>query len=221
VVVTGAGDAFCTGLDLTPAANPAVDRLLRAVQTHDRATVEALLDRTRTVVDRLAELPVPVIAAVNGPAWGAGAEIALRCDLRVMDGAATLCLVGARMGLSTSFGGGPALTRLVGSSRAADLLLTARQVPAVEAFSLGLANRLAEPGMALDNALRLAFAISRNGPQAVRAALRVVRGSAGLDAGAAMTLERDAAAHVLLSGDFLIALKAAMTKTKAVFPDVP
>lgn len=221
LVVTGAGDAFCTGLDLNPTTNPAVEHLLYAVQRHDRMAVEAMVDRTRSAVDRLTGLPIPVIAAVNGPAWGAGAELALRCDLRVMDGAATLCLIGARMGLAPSLGGGTALTRLVGPSRAADLLLTARKLPAVEAFSLGLANRLAEPGKALDNALRLAFAISRNGQHAVRAALRLVRGSAGLDNDGALALERDAATHVILSGDFLIAIKATLNKTDAVFPDVP
>lgn len=221
VVVTGAGDAFCTGLDLNPTTNPAVEQLLHAVQRHDRQAVEALLDQTRTAVDRLTGLPIPVIAAVNGPAWGAGAELALRCDLRVIDGAATLCMIGARMGLSTILGGGPALARLAGPSRAADLLLTARKIPAVEAFSVGLANRIAEPGKALDNALRLAFTISRNGQHAVRAALRLVRESPGLDHAAALALERDAAAHVVLSGDFLVAMRAALNKGDAVFPDVP
>jgi enoyl-CoA hydratase len=158
---------------------------------------------------------------VNGPAWGAGAELALRCDLRVMDGSATLCMIGVRMGLTPILGGGPALTQLVGPSRAADLLLSARKVPAVEAFSLGLVNRITEPGQALDNALRLAFSISRNGQHAVRAVLRVTRGSAGLDADAGLALEREAAARVIMSGDFLIAMRAALNKTEAVFPDVP
>jgi len=221
VVVTGSGDAFCTGVDLNPTTNPAVEQLMYAVQRHDRPAVEALLDQTRSAVDRLVGLPVPVIAAVNGPAWGAGAELALRCDLRVMDGSATLCLIGVRMGLAPSLGGGAALVRLAGPSRAADLLLTARKLPAVEAFSLGLANRLAEPGKAMDNALRLAFSISRNGQHAVRAALRLVRESPGLDSRSALALERDAAAHVVMSGDFLIAMRAALNKGEAVFPDVP
>lgn len=221
VVVTGAGDTFSNGLDLNPTTNPAVEALLHAVQRHDRPAIEDLLDRTRSAVDRLTGLPIPVIAAVNGPAWGAGAELALRCDLRVMDGSATLCMIGVRMGLTPVLGGGPALTRLVGPARAADILLTARKVPAIEAFSLGLANRVTEPGQALDTALRLAFSISRNGQHAVRAALRLVRDSAGLDTSAAVALERDAAAHVIQSGDFLIAMRAALNKTEAVFPDVP
>jgi enoyl-CoA hydratase/carnithine racemase len=220
VVVTGAGGAFCAGLDLDPSTNPTVGELLRAVQTHDRTAVERLLDRIRGVVDRLVGLPVPVIAAVNGPAWGAGAEIALRCDLRVLDAGATLCLIGARTGLASMLGGGPALVRLVGPSRAADLVLSARKVSAVEAFSLGLANRLGEPGQALEGALQTARSIARNGPRAVRASLSVLRASPGLPLETALGLERATATDLILSGEFLVGLGAAMARTEPDFSDV-
>jgi enoyl-CoA hydratase len=220
VVVTGAGEAFSIGLDLDPATNPAIMALLRAVQNHDRTELERQVGRIRGLVDRMVGLPVPVIAAVSGPAWGAGAEIALRCDLRALDATATLCLSGARTGLAPMFGGGPALARLVGPARAADLVLTGRKVSAVEAFSLGLANRLSEPGQALESALQLARAIAKNGPRAVRAALRVARASAALPAAEAARLELDAATELLLSGEFLLGMRAAMDRIEPEFPDV-
>jgi enoyl-CoA hydratase/carnithine racemase len=221
VVVTGAGDAFCVGLDLDPSSNPTVVELLHAVQTHDRGGVESLLRDTRRVVDRLVGLPVPVVAAVNGAAWGAGAEIALRCDLRVLDAAATLGLVGVRSGLSPTLGGGPALVRLVGPARAADLVLSARKVSAMEAYGIGLANRLAEPGQALEMALQLAGAIAANGPWAVRAALRVLRAAPGLGPEDALELERQAAVDVILAGEFLVGMRAVLARSEPDFPDVP
>jgi enoyl-CoA hydratase/carnithine racemase len=220
VVVTGSSEAFCTGLDLNPGSNPSVGRLLRAVQARDRDAVEGIIAPIRALVDRLVGLPAPVIAAVNGPAFGAGAEIAVRCDLRVLDATATLCLIGARMGLATLLGGGSALVRLIGPARAADLLLSGRKVSVMEAFSLGLANRMSEPGKALDAALQTARSIARNGPRAVRAALRVLRSSPGLSLAAALDLEHAAAVELILSGEFLVGMSAAMAHTEPDFSDV-
>src|SRR5262249_33226445 len=201
VVITGAGDrAFCAGMDVNP-DNPQVAGLVEAVQTHDRAPVAALLGRIRATLDRLVGLPVPVIAAVNGLAYGGGAELAVRCDLRVADPAAVFCFSEVRLGLMPDMGGGVALTRLLGPSRAADLVLTARRVGAPEALALGLVNRVSAPGKALEEALDLAAAVAKNGPRAVRAALDVIRTTGDLSERDALALELERATTLIVSGE--------------------
>ncbi len=149
VVLTGAGDkAFCAGQDLSP-DNPQVQALVGAIQNNDQGPVRTFLERERRVVDRLCALPVPLIAAVNGLAYGGGAELATRCDLRVLDPDAVICFSEVKLGLMPDWGGGVELTRMLGQGRAADLILTARKVSAAEALSLGLANRVSASGQRL------------------------------------------------------------------------
>ena len=119
VVLTGAGKtAFCAGMDVNP-DNPQIARLVEALRDGDREPAEAFLQGLRQTVDRLIALPVPIIAAINGKAYGGGAEIASRCDLRVADPEAILCFSEVRLGLMPDMGGGPALTHLIGPGRAA------------------------------------------------------------------------------------------------------
>src|SRR5262245_42606896 len=99
IILTGAGDqAFCAGQDIQP-DNPQISGLITAVQTHDPAPVDAMLRRIRDVVDRFVSLPIPIIAAVNGVAFGGGAELAVRCDLRVADPSAMISFSEVRLGL--------------------------------------------------------------------------------------------------------------------------
>jgi enoyl-CoA hydratase/carnithine racemase len=219
IVVTGAGDrAFCAGQDVNP-DNPQIAALVGAVQTGDRAPVEVMLRRMRDVVDRLVSLPVPIVAALNGLAFGGGAELAVRCDLRVADPAAVLCFSEVKLGLMPDWGGGVALTRLVGPSRAADLILTARRLGAGEALTLGVVNRVSAPGACLPEAMALAGSIAKNGPRAVRAALEVIRRAGDLDEAGALALELDRAAGLIASGECVHGITAFMTRTDPTFPD--
>jgi enoyl-CoA hydratase/carnithine racemase len=160
-----------------------------------------------------------VIAAVNGLAFGGGAELAVRCDLRVMDPGAELCFSEVRLGLMPDMGGGVALVRLVGPAAAADLILSARRVRGDEAFRLGLVNRLSEPGDALGEALRLAQEVAQNGPRAVRAALRVIRATTDLSEAAALGLEQDEAAALMATGECVHGVSALMSRKDPEFPD--
>lgn len=201
VVVTGAGDrAFSAGMDVNP-DNPQVGGLMTAVATHDRAPVHAMLAPIRGCVDRLVALRVPVIAAVNGLAYGGGAEIATRCDLRVADPAAVICFSEVTLGLMPDWGGGVALTRLLGPARAADLILTARKVAADEALALGLVNRVSAPGQALAEALAIAQGMAARGPTAIRFALEVIRRTPELPLADALALELDRAVALIASGE--------------------
>lgn len=220
VVLTGAGEiAFCAGFDVNP-DNPQVSRLMASVQNGDRGPAEALLRRLRGAIDRLVGLPVPVIAALNGLAYGGGAELAVRCDLRVSDPAARLCFSEVRLGLMPDWGGGPALARLLGPSRATDLILTARRVGAEEALQLGLVNRVSAPGQAREEALALAGAIGENGPRAVRAALSVLREAGDRPFAEALEVELGRAADLIASGECLHGIPAFIAKKTPVFPDV-
>jgi enoyl-CoA hydratase len=219
VIVTGAGDrAFSAGFDVSP-ENPQVPELGQAIQAGDRGHLERFIRYIRETAYSLVSLPVAVIAAINGIAYGGGAELAAQCDLRLMDADATVNFSEVRLGLMPDQGGGVALTRLLGRSRAADLILTARNLSADEAYRLGFADRVTAPGMCLDESIALAESISRNGPRAVRAALEVIRRSRDLPVGDAMELETLVAADLIASGECIHGITAFISKKEPQFPD--
>jgi enoyl-CoA hydratase/carnithine racemase len=219
VVMTGAGErAFSAGFDVNP-DNPMVVDLGVAIEAQDRGRVARALGLMRRAVDRFVALPVPTIAAVNGKAFGGGAELAVRCDLRVMAPAAVFCFSEVRLGLMPDWGGGAALARLVGPARAADLILTARELSAGEALELGVANRVSPAGEALATALGLAEAIAANGPQAVRAALAIIRRSREVPLAQALDEEEQRAMDLILTGECLHGIGAFLTGKAPVFPE--
>jgi enoyl-CoA hydratase len=219
VVLTGGGEgAFSAGFDVNP-ANPQVNNLIEAVGKNEIGPCEALMLRIKEVVNRLVFLPAPVICAINGIAYGGGAEIAVRCDMRVMDPDAVICFSEVGLGLMPDWGGGPALTRLVGPSVAADLILTARRVKADEALRLGIVNRVSERGGALKEALDIAGTISKNGPMAVRSALSVIRETPGMSLKDALDLETKTAAELTAAGECVHGITAFLAKKEPEFPD--
>jgi len=134
VVLTGAGRGFCAGGD--------VNLLRRARERDDPSEVEDLLKIGKQIVLVIATMPKPVIAAVNGPAAGAGANLALACNMRVASEQASFTQSFARIGLFPDFGATYFLPRMVGPSRAAELMLTAETVQAAEALRIGLVSRV-------------------------------------------------------------------------------
>lgn len=219
VVITGSDKAFSAGFDVNP-DNPWVAELIAAVEKSSPSPAERLIRDMRAVVDDFVSLPVPIIAAVNGPAYGGGAELAVRCDLRVMDPDAVICFSEVRLGLMPDWGGGASLAHLIGPSRATDLIVTARKVPADEAVNLGLANRVSRPGQCIDDALDLANMISKNGPRAVRCALKVIRESRNLSLHRSLDLEADQAVSLIVSGECFHGVAAFMEKREPDFPDI-
>jgi enoyl-CoA hydratase len=146
-IVTGAGGTFCAGADLKAMGDP--ERHLRLEETGDGPMG----------FSRLA-LGKPTIAAVEGHAVAGGLELALFCDLRVAARDAVFGVFCRRWGVPLMDGGTIRLARLIGHSRALDLILTGRGVSGEEALAMGLANRLVEPGQALTGALELAGRIA-------------------------------------------------------------
>ncbi len=214
-----AGDAFCSGFDVNP-ENPMVANFMKSLETCDIQPARQLISQIRTAVDQFVFLPIPIIAAVNGLAYGGGAELAARCDLRVMDPGAVLCFSEVKLGLIPDWGGGPSLTKLVGTGIAADLILTARKIDAQEALGLGLVNRVSGQGKSVESAMDLAEQIAGNGPRAVRHALDVIRQSPGLSMEKALEVEAENAARLIVSGECIHGITAFMEKKKPIFPDM-
>ncbi|XBQ15934.1 MAG: crotonase/enoyl-CoA hydratase family protein [Oceanicaulis sp.] len=145
-VLTGAGGQFCAGADL------------KAISEGDPNRVE--LDGDGPMGPTRMRLSKPVIAAVEGHAVAGGLELAVWCDLRVMASDAVFGVYCRRFGVPLIDGGTVRLPRLIGQSRAMDMILTGRPVHAAEALSWGLANRVSEPGQALETAIELAEQIA-------------------------------------------------------------
>ncbi len=150
-VLYGAGGTFCAGADLKAIGTPGQNRVA--------ADGDGPMGPTR------ARLGKPVIAAISGYAVAGGLELALWCDLRVAEAGATLGVFCRRWGVPLIDGGTVRLPRLIGTSRAMDLILTGRPVDATEALAIGLVNRVVPAGQARAAAEKLAAELARY-PQA-------------------------------------------------------
>lgn len=180
VVVYGTGHAFCSGGDLY--------ELHQYPRLEDGARLATVMGEA---LDRWADLPCPTIAAIEGPALGGGAELAVACDLRVMARDATFGMMHLKLAITPAWGGGQRLLRLVGYARALEWLVSAKVLSAQEALQHGLANALTGPGQALSEALQLAHGIARYDPDAVQAAKRLLRAGLRLSAEDALQAERE------------------------------
>jgi enoyl-CoA hydratase len=164
VVLTGAGRGFCAGLDLRGYGAPPGSEQAEGVPV-----AFATQQHIAALVPRLRGLPQPVIAAVNGPAAGGGLALALACDVRIAAESARFNVAFVRIGLSgCDIGVSWLLPRLIGASRAWELMLTGRIVESDEADRLGLVSRVVPDAVLLDAALETAALIAGNSPWGVR-----------------------------------------------------
>ncbi|MDQ3262873.1 MAG: enoyl-CoA hydratase-related protein [Myxococcota bacterium] len=197
VVITGAGEkAFCAGADLKERA------------TMKEEEVRAFLDGLRSALRSLEISDCIFIAAINGVALGGGTELALACDLRVAAPHAELGLTEVKLGIIPGGGGTQRLPRLIGPGRAKELILTGRRVPAAEALTLGLVNRVAPEGQLVAAAVELAQSIVQNAPLALGAAKHAVDEGLSLNMEDALRLELSKYELVLKTEDRLEGLRA-------------
>jgi len=179
LIITGAGEAFCSGGDL--------------FELHDylgHGDGVRLAQGMGEALDRLEALPFPTLAAIEGPALGGGAELALACDLRIAADGAVLGMMHVRLGITPAWGGGQRLLRLVGYARAFEWLTTGRVLTADEAYAHGVVNRRTGRGQALDEARALAEALTARDTDTVRAVKRLLRGGLTLPLADALRAER-------------------------------
>lgn len=172
VVLTGAGGAFSAGADMMEA--------LESIEGGGRG------DGMAQAVVRVGRFAKPVIAAINGPAFGGGAALAIACDIRIASPAASFRFPGAVYGLVV---GGSQLPRLIGPARAKEILFTARVVDAAEAERIGLVNRVVPAERLESECVEMAALIASHSPDAVVWTKRVVDRATEVDAGIETELE--------------------------------
>jgi enoyl-CoA hydratase/carnithine racemase len=207
IVITGAGDkAFCAGADLKE----------RQGMSTDDVRVQVGLYRSELgVLDRS---PKPVVAAINGVAFGGGMEVALICDLRVCAAHAELALPETTLGIIPGAGGTQRLGRVVGEARAKEMILLGRRLKADEALAWGLVNRVTPAGTnVLDDTLAFLEPIANGAPIAQAAALGAIEASYEVSLERGLELERVFYDETLRSEDRLEALKAFAEKRKPTF----
>ena len=163
VVLTGAGRSFVAGADIGEMVNfPAIDGKKFGVHGG-------------SIFLRLENLSKPVIAAINGFALGGGCELAMACDIRIASEKAKFGQPEVGLGITPGFGGTQRLPRIVGISKAMELILTAKVIGAAEAKEIGLVSQVYAPEELMDKALELANAICANAPIAVSESKRCIR----------------------------------------------
>ena len=165
LILTGAGEkSFVAGADIGE------------MSTLTKAEGEAFGKKGNDVFRKLETFPIPVIAAVNGFALGGGCELALACDLRLASMAASFAVPEGTLGTICGAGGTQRLPRLIGETRAKEMIFTGREITAETAREWGLVNGVFTAGSLLEETLNLAEEIARNSPYAVTRAKRSVNG---------------------------------------------
>jgi enoyl-CoA hydratase/carnithine racemase len=201
VVVSSSSDkAFSAGSDV------------KAFAHHVGPDGRAHHARDEEVCARLAQLPMPTIAAIEANALGGGLEIALACDIRVASESAKLGLPEVRLGVTPGAGGTQRLPRAVGVARAKELALTGRIIDAAEAERIGLVTRVVPAGQAVQAATEIANEIAQRGPLAVREVKRLIDLAAEGDLDAGLAAEIDASERVFNSADMVEGMNAFIEK---------
>ena len=220
VLITGAGPAFCAGQDLREHAEVLTAAQTGAAQTgaaQTGAAMDTVREHYNPIVLAIRSMPKPVIAAVNGVAAGAGASLALACDLRIAARGASFLMAFARVGLAADTGASWTLQRLAGAGRAAELLLLAEPLAADRALELGLVSQVVDdadlPAAASALAARLAI-----GPTAAYAGIKAeLDYAAGHDLAAALEHEAEVQAALGRTADHLAATAAFAQKQRPTF----
>lgn len=211
IVITGApGEdpkkaAFSTGADLKERRSMTPDQVRRFI---------FMIRNTFTAVE---QVRVPVIAAINGFAFGGGTELALACDLRIAAATAVMGLTETSLAIIPGAGGTQRLPRIIGIARAKELIYTARRIDAQTALAIGLVNRVVEAGELMPAALELAREIAKNGPIGVAQAKFAINWGMEASLGVALPLESKAYEVTIPTKDRMEALAAFAEKRKPLF----
>ena len=205
LILTGAGNAFCAGTDISELTNLTE---AEALETSSRG---------QKLRDQIESFPVPVIAAINGVAAGGGCELALACHLRIASTSAIFSLPETRLGLIPAYGGTQRITRDIAVARALEMMLAGKQIDATTAFEFGLLNRVVEAQELMVEARELASRIAALAPLAIRACLKAVNEGLKLPFEEGLELERDLFASLLETEDAKEGTRAFLEKRPPMF----
>ena len=202
LIMTGSERAFAAGADVKEMAeaNPRYARQFCGLAIEINNILESL--------------PIPTIAAVGGFAFGGGCEMTLACDFRVGGPRTTLSFPEVGLGITPGFGGTQRLPRIVGASRAMELILTAKNINAARAKEIGLVSEVYPPEELMDKALELANAIAANAQVAVRQSKAAIRRGLQTDIATGTAFESEAFALCFATEDQKDAMRAFVNKEK-------
>lgn len=206
IVFTGAGDRiFCAGGDLKERNGMTREQWVRQHELFER------------MYWAFVDLPIPVIAAVNGHAYAGGFEMALCCDFAYASSAARFALTEVTLGIMPGAGGTQNLPRAIGERRAKEMLLTGKPIDAHKAHEWGVLNEVCEPCEVLSKALDTARTIAGNAPLSVRQIKKSVRYGGQMELRTAYRFEIEAYNHLVETEDRYEGVRAFNEKRKAVF----
>ena len=202
-IITGAKDkAFCAGADLKERQGMSDDEVVAAV---------TYIGETMTHIEHM---EMPVIAALNGVAFGGGLELALACDLRIAAKHANVGLTETSLAIIPGAGGTQRLTRLVGLGQAKRLIYTAQRITAMEALDIGLVEQVVDQADLYEAAIQLASQIIRNGPVALKLAKQAINKGFETDLKTGLAIEQLCYRQTIPTQDRLEGLQAFQEKRK-------
>jgi enoyl-CoA hydratase len=204
LIFTGTGDTFSAGADVREMLDKDSD------QIYEWSAFGSYLNL------KIENLPIPTIAAINGYAFGGGLELALACDLRIASDTAVMGLTETGLGTICGAGGTQRLPKIIGSSRAKDLIFTGRHITADEALGIGLVNRVVSHDELRCSALSLAGAICKNSQPAVRLAKEAIAYSENTITAEGCLAERRLFAQTFETEDQKIGMTAFVNKEKNI-----
>ncbi len=210
IVITGAGNAFCSGGDVEDIIGPLFERDYQGLLEFTRNTGDVILNMLRC--------RRPIVGALNGTVAGAGAVIASACDIRVASEKAKIAYLFTKVGLSgADMGASWLLPRIIGLGRAMELLMTGDFISAEEAHRIGLYNRVVPDGEALDQAVELATRLARGPSFGLEITKRMVLREATMDMESALAAETEIQAACMEDPNFREAYEAFVAKRRPEF----
>ncbi|MEK9139932.1 MAG: enoyl-CoA hydratase-related protein [Nitrospirota bacterium] len=208
VIVTGTGRFFCAGADINELAH------LNTVHDGSEFAVHG-----QALLNRIERSNKPVLAAINGTCVGGGLELALACHIRVAAAGVMLALPEIKLGLIPGFGGTQRLPRIVGPSKAAEMILTGDSLSAEEALRIGLLSRVVSPHELITQGEAIAASIIAHGKPAVEAALHAIRGGIDIPLSEGLAREAELFGRLCVTPDKHEAVQAFWEKRQPKFAD--
>lgn len=206
LIVTGAGDkAFVAGADIAQ------------MNGMSEKEFQHYVDYAHKVYALLEDDPCPSIAAVNGYALGGGSELALACDIRIASEKAKLGFPEVKLGIFPGWGGTQRITRVLGLGKTKELVFTGEMIGAEEALRIGLVEKVVPHEEIMDEALKLAGAIAKRGPLAVRLSKTAINAGSEMDLQKALLLEKTLVSLCFDSNDRVEGMKAFLEKREPEF----